>query len=370
MREHQIVITLKPDQFLEVQRLARAANSKSMGVFVRQRLLAALGIEGAAAADPNASNVDVEAILGDLKRVHSELKSFVAESLSPYSPDAFGQTEFAETDLQQLNLFADDEAVSNAVASIEAAHDDELERVAERAFAISPRLGTIGHAHRIAKTIDDGKTHELLSRHEIHSRRDMHRYHHPHASSDTMDVPFVQETPAEPGSMPTPAQPTNVDDPLAKLLTGDELNRKTVKPRVEADYDDDTFDVPLSIAERRRQMAAEHHDPEPIQLNEVQPAQVDYDFPTNIDHDLSTQVAIQPAQAVQSSISVQPNGVSDDAIDENGVETDSTYSQASEDGSTTSSSSGMEPQNELGRPLGYPPLSGSPPPKRRQYESR
>src|SRR6185437_15954654 len=90
MREHQIVITLKPDQFLEVQRLARAANSKSMGIFVRQKLLAALGIEGAGntAAGEQLNPVNVEAALGQVRRLHGELKTFVAESLSLYNYDS------------------------------------------------------------------------------------------------------------------------------------------------------------------------------------------------------------------------------------------------------------------------------------------
>jgi hypothetical protein len=45
MREHQIVITLKPEQFAAVQKLAKASGAKSMGIFVRKELLGALGID-------------------------------------------------------------------------------------------------------------------------------------------------------------------------------------------------------------------------------------------------------------------------------------------------------------------------------------
>ncbi|MBX9573994.1 MAG: hypothetical protein K2X77_34175 [Candidatus Obscuribacterales bacterium] len=82
MREHQIVITLKPEQFLQVQKLAKNAGAKSMGMFVRQKLLLALGIEGSAQAP---STADIEPLVGELKRLHTELREFVNESLAMYS---------------------------------------------------------------------------------------------------------------------------------------------------------------------------------------------------------------------------------------------------------------------------------------------
>lgn len=83
MREHQIVITLKPEQFLQVQKLAKNAGAKSMGMFVRQKLLMALGIEAAAQQASNAA--DIEPLVGELKRLHTELREFVNESLAMYS---------------------------------------------------------------------------------------------------------------------------------------------------------------------------------------------------------------------------------------------------------------------------------------------
>src|SRR5262245_57432848 len=84
MREHQIVITLKPEQFLEVQRLSRAAGAKSMGIFVRQKLLSALGIEGATlVAAQQQPGPNVKRLTGELTRLHAQLKEFVAESLAP-----------------------------------------------------------------------------------------------------------------------------------------------------------------------------------------------------------------------------------------------------------------------------------------------
>jgi hypothetical protein len=84
MREHQIVINLKPDQFEEVQRMARAAGSKSVGLFVRQKLIATLGLgtirTGSAGDDPEAP--DLKQLTSELRRLHRELQIFVADSLS------------------------------------------------------------------------------------------------------------------------------------------------------------------------------------------------------------------------------------------------------------------------------------------------
>lgn len=83
MREHQIVINLKPDQFEEVQRMARAAGSKSVGQFVRQKLIGTLGLatpRTGAAEDIDAP--DIKQLTGELRRLHRELQIFVADSLS------------------------------------------------------------------------------------------------------------------------------------------------------------------------------------------------------------------------------------------------------------------------------------------------
>src|SRR5262249_196465 len=121
MREHQIVITLKPDQFLEVQRQARAANAKSMGIFVRQQLLAALGIDGGAggAEGQLGGTQNVESTLAQIKRLHGELKTFVAESLSLYNVEA----------TVTVNAKVATEAASPASSNV---GGDALEGVAEK----------------------------------------------------------------------------------------------------------------------------------------------------------------------------------------------------------------------------------------------
>lgn len=84
MREHQIVISLKPEQFEEVQRLARAAGVRSVSAFVRQRLLSMLGVNaGALKVQPESTQeTDLTQISEELQRMQRELQVFIAESLS------------------------------------------------------------------------------------------------------------------------------------------------------------------------------------------------------------------------------------------------------------------------------------------------
>lgn len=82
MREHQIVISLKPEQFEEVQRLARAAGSKSISAFLRQQIIASLGLGNSAGpVAASASGPDMKQLTGELRRLHRELQIFVADSL-------------------------------------------------------------------------------------------------------------------------------------------------------------------------------------------------------------------------------------------------------------------------------------------------
>ncbi len=157
MREHQIVITLKPEQFLEVQRMARVSGAKSMGMFVRQRLLSALGIDGQppAAEKQASSGPDVKKISGDLRRLHGELKVFVAESLAnAYIGHAGDHNQMITIEASEVGLVsgfmpAPDPAEQISLADLDETMAvfeqarDELEQMAQRAFAISPRLGPI-----------------------------------------------------------------------------------------------------------------------------------------------------------------------------------------------------------------------------------
>jgi len=179
MREHQIVITLKPEQFLEVQRLARAAGAKSMGMFVRQKLLTALGVEGSPEPATKApSGQDLKRLAAELSRLHGELRAFVAESLVnnlvveeqaseaaaetdtgsatpdydlasdwPENDDRLSELDYSEPDLPTAPASGRQgqktpPSAGQAIMEFEQAQDD-LEGLAQRAFAISPRLGAL-----------------------------------------------------------------------------------------------------------------------------------------------------------------------------------------------------------------------------------
>lgn len=102
VREHQIVISLKPEQFQEVQKQARAAGAQSVGAFVRQNLLLFLGLEEADAAKKGASSLspavqadpDWKFIAAELRRLHRELKVLSSEAAvsSTLATDLSGAT--------------------------------------------------------------------------------------------------------------------------------------------------------------------------------------------------------------------------------------------------------------------------------------
>lgn len=192
MREHQIVINLKPEQFDEVQRMARAAGSKSVGLFVRQKLLSTLGLSGPHKSSPSEilDTPDLKQLTSELRRLHRELQIFVADSLtnSDYSVPTLVEPSIPFPTAVQENFLADgaplmpESMVENyggsagiqppyalpdnlsALNTSLPSHDveppysipeappdelqsfterDELEELAERAFSISPRLGQL-----------------------------------------------------------------------------------------------------------------------------------------------------------------------------------------------------------------------------------
>jgi hypothetical protein len=356
MREHQIVITLKPDQFLEVQRLARAANAKSMGIFVRQKLLAALGIEGtiqgAASTGGGSSDAQQEEILNQIRRLHGELKMFVAESLSIYP----GETQ--RPDEQQTTQ-------TIAPASDNSIYSDELELEAERTFAISPRLGAISSAATAdrqqppapAASAGDaaGQTPEptndlLLSRHELH-HRDQHRYRQVQFGDDLLDRPFRPVSPAQPAPV--------IEDPLDKLLPKSE---ELPLPADELDEDefDDTFEFTedAPFAEQQSQLDEPESDDtgeadveehsEDDQSGSDSEAD-DGEFPLSLAERRRRLALEQQPPLVQAEPAAETAGTAIPPV------TPPSTAPADPAGST-----------QPARPLGHPSLSGSPPPKRRQ----
>ncbi|MFA6211392.1 MAG: hypothetical protein WCT03_10985 [Candidatus Obscuribacterales bacterium] len=87
MREHQIVVNLKAQQFEQLQKLARERGFKSVSAYVKQKVLElAMGIDSDGPSG-QASNDQVSLaaapVLGDLDRIHNELKSFLDELSGP-----------------------------------------------------------------------------------------------------------------------------------------------------------------------------------------------------------------------------------------------------------------------------------------------
>lgn len=154
--------------------MARAAGSKSVGLFIRQRLLSALGLDGHDAPEPDRGGPDWQRISGQLRRLHRELQVFIAESVSSETSNPNDQplimpeenflTEGAPVmpsynyDYQPNRAAASQPPMPAApVKSVPAfdAKSDEMEKLAERAFAISPRLGALESIDTRAKDLQD-----------------------------------------------------------------------------------------------------------------------------------------------------------------------------------------------------------------------
>lgn len=210
MREHQIVITLKPEQFLQVQRLSRNAGAKSMGIFVRQKLLRTLGIEGNADAVPDqAGTPQLEPLITELKRLHMELKSFAVESLSWQLPvPAIVENNYGESPDAEpiISPSLPDEA------SIQSIVTDDLEMLADRTFAISPRLGSL--------------------------------------EANLFPTPPIEFKPNN--------EAAELRDPLSDLLGDDDFEQTILEPDFDPENieEDPDFAVPPALAERKKQLEA------------------------------------------------------------------------------------------------------------------
>jgi hypothetical protein len=355
LREHQIVITLKPDQFLEVQRLARAANAKSMGIFVRQKLLAALGIEGAPGADaasgPQPENI--EAAVSQVRRLHGELKMFVAESLSMYSLDAMGE---------QITI-----AISSDAAAIDEAAstaNDALENVADRTFAISPRLGSIGAAAAPGETPSRApqdtaaKTQpEMPAGRHDGTRQNQHRSTH-----------------VAPKQNAGQTNPPAISDPLDKLLPGEHEFKPAFQAEPRSIEAVDDAMIPLSLAERARQTAWQN-DPQATAAAAAADSASrnpmfyfeDDEIAAAIAAEAQTRDALESMSTPTQPVEVEPQI---DAITtyDAPTELDDIEGTPPADTNVQPNPAVEPPKNKprAQRSLDYPSLSGSPPPKRRQ----
>jgi hypothetical protein len=82
MREHQIIINLKPEHYQELERQARVGGAKSVSVFAKEQILRSLGIAGRTDDIVLPSSPDVASVTADIRRLHQELQIFIAESLA------------------------------------------------------------------------------------------------------------------------------------------------------------------------------------------------------------------------------------------------------------------------------------------------
>jgi len=165
MREHQIIINLKPEHFEQVQRMARAAGSKSIGMYVRQKLLSTLGLADASKPKDGQQldSSELKLLTAELRRLHRELQIFLADSTPTISPEsippfprAVAENFLAEGAPLLPESEPTDDAITPSLGHLpyttpmpppdeihSFAEVDELENLADRAFAISPRLGAL-----------------------------------------------------------------------------------------------------------------------------------------------------------------------------------------------------------------------------------
>lgn len=328
MREHQIVITLKPEQFVQVQKLAKNAGAKSMGMFVRQQLLAALGIEGTMESAPQ---IDLEPALADLRRLHGELKGFVAESLASFKTDMLVDTASAEG-----NPAADD-----LMAALAPLLDDELEKTAQQTFAISPRLGAMEldavAEHESIRAVSDEKPEPEEQEQQAQAEPIVKQ-----GSEFSFKTPWMM--PAKNNYNFFNAISTQEDneakpDPLSELL-GDDAGLEAQAHQ----SDEDSFDVPLSILARRQQL-------------EAQKRAIEFSSGQNPN-------STSPEKPAASVPPAKPLSQNSESLSQNRPKTpESTAQPAPAQGSQPSTEA-----NPLLRPLDNPeedpPFSGGPPPKR------
>jgi hypothetical protein len=137
MREHQIIITLKPEQFQEMQRLFKEAGAKSMGIFARQKLLDALGM-GKKVKEAAVPPPQFQQALGELQRLQGELRALVTDTLEqPYHHEDSQVNEVAAS-AETVEL-ADPETMTyeEIMAEFADAHE-ELSKLAQKGLEISP----------------------------------------------------------------------------------------------------------------------------------------------------------------------------------------------------------------------------------------
>lgn len=229
MREHQIVITLKPEHLLRIQQMARASGAKSMGIFVRQTLLSALEIEGKAKLAEAQSPAEKRAVANEIRRIHGQLRVFVNESLSSFSSELV-DSEITSSELEDLVK------LDNSLKKDET-FEDEIEAVANRTFAISPRLGSLG----------EDSLSERFSLTDVSYEAEANGVE---IADGDVDLDEVEDEIA--GRDPLQELLNDIDE--SSLIAGDPLEKPDFPQQTVEDPD---YDVPLALVERRKQLAKE-----------------------------------------------------------------------------------------------------------------
>ncbi len=144
MREHQIIINLRPEHYQELERLSRLAGVHSVSLFAKERILASLEkvnslttFQAEDGSQKNPQPKTIDAVAMDIKRLQRELQIFVAESLN--------RKDFGYMSKDPAAADVDNDTLVQPVVPEDFLPQvpDDLEELAERAFNISPRLGVL-----------------------------------------------------------------------------------------------------------------------------------------------------------------------------------------------------------------------------------
>jgi len=209
MREHQIVINLKRDQFEEVQRLARLAGSKSVSAYLKERVLELLNPDAEADKQGGPTLEEMLNIDHELSRMHRELQVFIAESLSNsiYSGDDELQNEFDPDDFDQT--FA-------AFQEMEKNMEEEIERMSSTPTTKSGGISRSQQSDTISNAAVDQRA--------LHGPQAFKR-----AESQRASTTHRNQTPGSRRSLPvTPRDQTDADADQDYPITGFPLASENV----------------------------------------------------------------------------------------------------------------------------------------------
>jgi len=137
MSDDELLTGLTPDESAALLRLAHEAGYSSIYEFAKSKLKEAVRghLQDVEQAAGKPDHIKLKRAITELKRLHQELRVFVAESIAEVDQVSFGQDEQPSWDLQDDG--------NNSKIDVESflVEGDELEQLAAEAFAKSPQLG-------------------------------------------------------------------------------------------------------------------------------------------------------------------------------------------------------------------------------------